>query len=83
MLYVEMVPNPMERVSVERCEPCKKDLASFPWRHYLRGSISEGLMSLNDDSLAVEEAHMSVCPSPNSVSDNELIYFSTDTDYIF
>ena len=83
MLYVEMVPNPMERVSVERCEHCKKDLASFPWRHYLSGSIPEGLMALSNDSLSVGEAHESACPSPNRIPENELVYFSTDADFIY
>ena len=82
MLWVEMVPNPMERVSVERCEHCKTDLASFPWKHYLKWS-SVTLMDLSNDSLAVGEAHEAVCPSPNRIPEDELIYFSTDADYIY
>ena len=81
--WVEMVPNPMERISVVRCQHCETDLASFPWKHYLRGNLTDGMMALNNKALEVEESHEVVCPSPNRIPDDELIYFSTDTDFHF
>ena len=83
MLWTDMVPNPMERVGVARCEHCKTDLASFAWKYYLRGNLTDGMMALNNEALQVEEAHEVVCPSPSSIPEHELVYFSTDTDFHF